>query len=238
MKRYWYIKTEIGSKSGWEGGLPPSITKEQWPRHGCSGLPLMHGFTVKVPEEYRTKGKDRIALSYFHPGDSKSFRCERDMIERVGAVFEGGELGEGKKGHPFWEALKTHGRSKHPAVVNYMDILDHDHVIIWHTQQDLNAPRCERPETQLPKGIDGRAMHLDEPVLEEIPLFLTDREPQSRLIQLGWPLHPLQDSLEDLKDMGFGDLSLEIETTVGGANYGEGNCQVDLAGTLLDWACI
>jgi hypothetical protein len=56
-------------------------------------------------------------------------------------------------------------------------------------------------------------------------------------IQFGWPLHPVQNTEEELQERGFGPQVLEIEADVGGANYGDGNCQIDLARGLLDWAC-
>lgn len=244
----WIVRDPAGD-AGWEFGLPPGITPEQWPRHRSSGLPLVHGFTIRVPEELRVKGPQRVALSYFHPGDSESFPAEEGQVARVRAILDGGPLEGGEAGHPFWEALHACASSEHVArsartagearlaVTCFTDILEHDHVVVWHTERELGGPRCERPETPLPDGIDGEAVHLDEPVPAEVPLGLVETEPEQILIQLGPPLRPVQSSEDALADMGFGEMVLQIETDVGGANYGDGNCQVDLENGLLDWAC-
>lgn len=66
----------------------------------------------------------------------------------------------------------------------------------------------------------------------ETGLSLTDQDPGSPVIQFGHPLHWVQSEFE-----GFGDIVMEIEDSVGRANYGTGNCQIDLEHSLLDWAC-
>jgi hypothetical protein len=116
--------------AGWEHGLPPGISPAQWPRSRTSGLPLMHGFTIRVPPRFRAKGADRVALSYFHPGDSASYRSKKATTKRVAAILGGGALGDAEKGHPFWEALREHAAASHPATVYHRDILKHDHAIV------------------------------------------------------------------------------------------------------------
>jgi len=236
MATYWIMEAPSGD-AGWAFGLPPGITSAEWPRHRSTGLPLVHGFTIRVPEEYRAAGPGRASLSYFHPGDSESFPSEEDQVARVQVILAGRALDPDEAGHPFWRALEAHARSRHPATVYYRDILDHDHAIVWHTAAELDGPRCRRPETPLPDGIDGDAMHLEDPVDVEVPLGFADTSPEHGYIQLGWPLHPVQNTEEELRGQGFGARVLEIGTDVGGANYGDGNCQVDLDNGLLDWAC-
>ena len=50
---------------GWVYGLPPGISSEQWPLDPVTGFPLMHGFTLLLPEDYRVHGADIVALSFF-----------------------------------------------------------------------------------------------------------------------------------------------------------------------------
>jgi hypothetical protein len=50
---------------GWCFGLPPGISQQQWPLDPNSGYPLMHGFTLLLPEDYRVHGPDLVALSFF-----------------------------------------------------------------------------------------------------------------------------------------------------------------------------
>lgn len=57
-------RTSPGNK-GWCFGLPPGINQEQWPLDPNTGYPLMHGFTLLLPEEYRVHGVEVVALSFF-----------------------------------------------------------------------------------------------------------------------------------------------------------------------------
>lgn len=235
----WIDRGEEGDAraAGWEFGLPPGISPAQWPRSRASGLPLVHGFTVRVPPRFRAKGEERVALSYFHPGDSESYPSDEAVVARVGAVLDGGALNEEERGQAFWEALREHAAASHPATVYHQDILEHDHAIVWHTEEELRGARCPRPETPVPEGIDIQAMHLDEPVGEERVLRFLEGKPERVYIQFGWPLHPVQADEDELAENGFGAMVMEIETDVGGVNYGDGNCQIDLENGLLDWAC-
>lgn len=46
---------------GWVFGLPPGITSEQWPLDPNNGSPLMHGFTLLLPDDYRVHGSEIVA---------------------------------------------------------------------------------------------------------------------------------------------------------------------------------
>ena len=50
---------------GWCFGLPPGISPQQWPLDPANGYPLMHGFTLLLPEDYRVHGPEIVALSFF-----------------------------------------------------------------------------------------------------------------------------------------------------------------------------
>jgi hypothetical protein len=49
---------------GWVFGLPPGIAPAQWPLDPNNGFPLMHGFTLRLPQDYRVHGPDIVALSF------------------------------------------------------------------------------------------------------------------------------------------------------------------------------
>ena len=53
------------SDHGWCYGLPPGITESQWPLSRCDGFPMQPCFTLRLPEQYRTRGADYIALTMF-----------------------------------------------------------------------------------------------------------------------------------------------------------------------------
>jgi hypothetical protein len=230
MKTYWIVGS--GSDAGWQHGLPPSITAAEWPRHARSGLPLVHGFTIRVPAEYRARGADRVALSYFHPGDTESYPPAAAEAARVQAIFGGAGLTDAEAAQPFFRALAEHASARKDRTQLFTDLLQHTHAIVWLTEDELAAPRCARPSS-LPEGSLGKAMALDQPVRDAEPLGFSASEPErGTLIQLGGPLHWIQSEIEE-----FGDVVMEIEDGVGNANYGTGNCQIDLAQSLLDWAC-
>lgn len=50
---------------GWARGRPPGLRPEQWPRHTRSAIPLAHVFTLRLPEQYRARGPELVALSFF-----------------------------------------------------------------------------------------------------------------------------------------------------------------------------
>ena len=72
---------------------------------------------------------------------------------------------------------------------------------------------------------------VQKPVPDEEKLSYSADEDE-RVIQLGQPLNWVQAEVD-----GFGECVMEIEDDVGRANYGTGNCQIDLENSLLDWAC-
>ncbi len=230
MNTRWIVRGD--GSAGWEHGLPPGIEPAQWPRHATNGLPLVHGFTIRVPEDLRVRGNDRVALSYFHPGESESYGPRPPLGGRIRAIMEGGPLEAAEGDDPFFRALVDHVRADKARTQLFTDLLGHTHAIIWHTEAELNGTRCPRPSEKLPDGHEPQTMHLHEPVRDEAGLAFSDGEPKRTLIQLGGPLHWVQAEVE-----GFGEKVMEIEDDVGRANYGSGNCQIDLENGLLDWAC-
>jgi hypothetical protein len=227
---HWIVSG--GGSAGWEYGLPPGLTAETWPRHRSNGLPLVHGFTVRVPERYRVRGADLVALSYLHPGESESYPVNERLKTRIQAILRGEAPSRIEADQPFFRALAAHARAQQPHTQWFTDLLQQTHAIVWHTEAELGGPRCPRPTDPLPAGLDPETMHLDEPVESAQPLMFVERAPEYLTIQFGPPLHWIQAEAE-----GFGELTLQINDGVGHANYGSGNCQIDLEHTLLDWAC-
>jgi hypothetical protein len=64
---------------GWCYGLPPGITESQWPLSPWDGFPMQPGFTLKLPEQYRTRGADYVALTMF----ADQQHDEPDEIETI-----------------------------------------------------------------------------------------------------------------------------------------------------------
>jgi hypothetical protein len=220
-----------GEPIGWEYGTPPGLTAAEWPRHEKTGMPLAHGFTVRVPAAYRVKGANFVTLSFFHPADSEA--CYGDH-ERVAAVMAGAPLTDDEQSDPYFMALERHldaktAPSADRIIQTFVDMLGHTHALVWHTEASAAAPRCERPGEAPPDGIDPEAfIQADEPAS---PLYATTGRSG---IQFGRPLHPMQ-SHGTLNEMGL--FVLELSTGAGGVNFGDGTGQIDLESGTLDWAC-
>ncbi len=125
---------------GWAFGVPPGITPAQWPINPESGYPLRHGFTLRLPEDYRCHGPDIVAVSFF--------AAERDDVDAT-TVKELVELFADPPASPpadpdlvpFWEAIQA----QHPRTYRMTDILDAQFAVILLTQSEFDGPLCLRP---------------------------------------------------------------------------------------------
>ncbi|NOQ72989.1 MAG: hypothetical protein GQ574_13350 [Crocinitomix sp.] len=61
--------SDSNNNEGWANGRPPGLKTIQWPRSRVNGLPMAHIWTFLVPEEYRVKGENYIAISLFQADD-------------------------------------------------------------------------------------------------------------------------------------------------------------------------
>jgi hypothetical protein len=124
---------------GWCFGLPPGISPQQWPLDPANGYPLMHVFTLLLPEDYRVHGPEIVALSLFAtaPDHNDGGPCCVDGIaELVEAASP--ERPSDPDLVPFWQArLKQHKR-----LFRMKDILDCSYAVILLTQQEFNGPPC------------------------------------------------------------------------------------------------
>jgi hypothetical protein len=74
---------------GWTFGLPPGIASQQWPVDPHTGYPLMHGFTLLLPEDYRCHGTDIVALSFFATAPDHNDGGNIDEPAMARAVLDG-----------------------------------------------------------------------------------------------------------------------------------------------------
>ncbi|MBW6421832.1 hypothetical protein KX729_10290 [Rhizobium sp. XQZ8] len=110
---------------GWLFGLPPSITPDQWPLDPNSGYPLMHGFTLFLPEDYRILGSDVVALSFFGTAP--------DHFD--GAPLEVNGMRE-----------KVEAMPAHPRLHRMTDIVFCEFALILLTRAEFDGPLCLPPE--------------------------------------------------------------------------------------------
>lgn len=107
--------------NGWCFGLPPGITPEQWPISEKYGFPLRHAFTLHVPAEYRVKGPEYTAISFF--ADDQFEECKD---------------AENTKGYK--------SQNLHPHSYPMTDILGCDYMCIWLTDKEFHGTLCTPPK--------------------------------------------------------------------------------------------
>ena len=126
---------------GWCFGLPPGILPAQWPLDPVTGYPLMHGFTVRLPEDYRCHGPDIVALSFFATAADQNdggARTRKDLYDAV--VGNGAGAGE-----PALEPFHAAARSAHPRLHRMQDILGYEYAVILMTAEEFAGPFCSPP---------------------------------------------------------------------------------------------
>jgi len=146
---------EAQGGQGWCFGLPPGIRAEQWPLDPNSGYPLMHGFTLLLPEDYRVHGPDIVALSFFATapdhndgGPEIADPGVQDMIEAPPQTPPADPALL-----PFWQRA----RAAHPRLHRMEDILGCAYAVILLTQAEYEGAACPPPPA------------VDSPLLVQVP---------------------------------------------------------------------
>ncbi|SCB55141.1 hypothetical protein GA0061098_103539 [Bradyrhizobium shewense] len=109
---------------GWVYGLPPGISSEQWPLDPVTGYPLMHGFTLLLPEDYRVHGEDIVAVSFFATAPDHNDGGAPDDPEIREAV---------------------QARASHPRLSRMTDILDYEYAALLLTKAEYDGPFATPP---------------------------------------------------------------------------------------------
>jgi hypothetical protein len=129
--------------NGWVFGLPPGITPEQWPLDPISGYPLMHGFTVKLPDDYRVHGPDIVALSFFATAADQNDGGARKREDLYAAVTDAAAPPPDSRDLlPFWKQAKA----RHPRLHRMSDILEYEYAVILLTEAEFNGLLCQPPQ--------------------------------------------------------------------------------------------
>ncbi len=149
---HWEVDRKVADNHGWVFGLPPGITLEQWPLDPISGYPLMHGFTVKLPEDYRVHGPDIVALSFFATATDQNDGGARKRDDLYAAVTDADAPSPGNPDlHPFWKSAKA----RHPRLHRMSDILDYEYAVILLTEAEFSGPLCQPPELDANSYLDA-----------------------------------------------------------------------------------
>lgn len=130
--------------------MPPAIRPEQWPLDPDTGYPLMHGFTLQLPEEYRCHGPEIVGVSFFgSPPDHE----EGTRNPRVAAALAVDAPPTEPDLLPFYEAAQR----RHTRVHVMTDTLEAPYAVILLTAEELAGPRTTPPPL------------VDSPALAEVP---------------------------------------------------------------------
>lgn len=251
---------------GWCCGTPAGISTTQWPRGRSNGEPMAHIWTLLVPEQYRTKGSDYVAISLFHADDHVS-----DTIEDVTALFDSGTFKEPTTAIPFWKALLDYAQNKHPQEQYFEDLIGGGWALIWLTEAEFRSASTTVPDPAIGiypgyETFDGTNAYKQNSPAKYITLVerindpnvgkniteFPDEEEENAYV----PLFTTKAAALNLDDRFFGkshfggtsspsqgepDFSpfyFEFDEVYGNANLGgDGVAQIDLLHDKFDWAC-
>ncbi len=128
---------------GWTFGLPPGISQQQWPLDPVTSYPLMHGFTLLLPPDYRVHGADLVALSFFATAADQNDGGASPDAELTVAVLALTDTPPSNPAlRPFWET----GRRSHPHMHRMTDILGYAYALILLTREEFDGPLCPAPQ--------------------------------------------------------------------------------------------
>lgn len=131
--------TESERHDGWIFGLPPGIKPEQWPVDPHTGYPLMHGFTLKLPESYRVHD-GIVAISFFAIALEHNVGCP-EYIEGLRDAILSDQSPENPLFKPFWDSVQN----GHPSCKHITDVLDCYYATLLLTEEEFNGDFCEPP---------------------------------------------------------------------------------------------
>jgi hypothetical protein len=148
MRRDGSVPTATAGASA----LPPGISPKQWPLDPQTGYPLVHGFTLRLPDDYRCHGPDIAGLSFF------AFCIEHsdggtDPDEAILAAMTGDAAPEDERYRLFREAV----RGSHPRLHRMTDILGDSFAVILLSQAELNGPLCRPPDARVARALSSHA---------------------------------------------------------------------------------
>jgi len=137
---------------GWCFGLPPGISARQWPLDPQTGYPLVHGFTLRLPDDYRCHGAVITGLSLFAFCNEHS-DGGTTPDQAILSAMTGREPPEDTRYRPFWDAAQN----EHPRLHRMKDILDDNFAVILLTEDELNGPLCAVPDTSPAESLSCHA---------------------------------------------------------------------------------
>ncbi|MGW6578071.1 hypothetical protein ACWF76_01495 [Streptomyces globisporus] len=248
--------------AGWCGGRAPGIGTASWPRSPVTGLPMIHVITLELPEDYRRKGQDLVAVSFFHADDHVA-----DDIEGVDELLAGTAPTPEQAADPFLAAVAATAAARHPQQQDLEDMIGGAHALIRLTAEEFAAPRIDPPADIRPDGLGdtySRGQNAWDDSAPETTVWIGERtgDPNTGIAPAedgeggyveAWSsddkdLEAFWSSIEGISHLGgtvmpcqalpegLTPYVFELEDGVGGVNFGGGNAQIDLESGVFDWA--
>lgn len=129
--------------AGWCFGLPPGIKPEQWPLDPDNGYPLVHGFTILIPEDYRCRGPEIVALSFFGtPEDMDIGEGGPFIDENIRAALS---VGAAEPTEPDLKFLWLDRQRAHPRLYELNGVHDARYAVILLTRSEYSGDFCPPP---------------------------------------------------------------------------------------------
>ncbi|MGC5536292.1 hypothetical protein [Streptomyces sp. SR-10] len=248
--------------AGWCGGRAPGIGTAAWPRSPVTGLPMIHVITLELPEDYRRKGEDLVAISFFQADDHVA-----DAIDGVAGLLEGTAPTAEQAADPFLAAVAATAAARHPQQRDLEDLIGGAHALLWLTAEEFAAPRIDPPADIRPAGLGdqySRGQNAWDDSTPETTVWLGERtdDPNTGIAPSedgeggyvdAWSsedeqLQEFWSSIHGISHLGgtimpcqgmpegLTPYVFELEDGVGGFNLGGGNAQIDLESDVFDWA--
>ncbi|BFP54644.1 hypothetical protein ACWGBY_01325 [Streptomyces griseus] len=248
--------------AGWCGGRAPGIGTAAWPRSPVTGLPMIHVITLELPEDYRRKGADLVAVSLFQADDHVA-----DDIEGVDELLAGAEPTPEQGADPFLAEVIAAAAARHPLQQELEDLIGGAYALVRLTAEEFAAPRIDPPADIRPDGLGdrySRGQNAWDDSAPESTVWIGERtgDPNTGIAPAedgeggyveAWSsddeeLEAFWSSVEGVSHLGgtvmpcqglpegLTPYVFELEDGVGGVNFGGGNAQLDLESGVFDWA--
>ena len=257
--------TDSNKGQGWVFGRPVGIGPDQWPRSRITGIPMAHIWTVLVPEAYRVKSKDLVAISFFQADDYVASRTEgvEEMIDDP--------QNQNQTPTDFWSSLRRYALARHPHEIFFKDDIGGGWALLWLTQEEFDSLPTSLPDkdSSLPPNYELDEFNGGGCFTHDKPARFIEQVKRQDDPNIGKPLneYPSEDDPDPYVTMyskqgdlmglerfsvknhfggtanpiqampEFSPFYIEFEENFGGANMGGGNGQIDLLNDQFDWAC-
>ena len=257
--------TDKNHGQGWAFGRPVGIITDQWPRSRSNGLPMAHLWTILVPEPYRVKGQDFVAISFFQADDHTADTIDgvKDSLTNLTEVNH-------TDAENFWVSLSRYANHRHPQEIYLEDIIGGGWALIWLTEAEFHGESTPLPDrdnsvypnyaveewgstyfiTDKPAQFIKQVTRTDDPNIGKALTEWADEDDENAYV-------PMLSTKGDVLKLDrfhaknhfggtanpiqampeFSPFYIEFEEEFGDANMGGGNGQIDLLNDQFDWAC-